>query len=45
MMIFNDATIRVAVDAWLKNPTMARIKYGDINYWNTRNVTNMTYFY
>ena len=40
--IFNNNTLRVAVDDWVKNKQSAEKKYGDINTWDTSGVTDMS---
>ena len=40
-MEFNNETIRIAVELYLKNETEGEEKYGHINTWNVSNVTNM----
>ncbi len=38
----DDASIRMAVAAWLSNPTAAEATYGHISTWETGGVTDMT---
>ena len=37
-----DSTIRVAVEAWLSNPTFAEAIYGHISRWGTGGITDMS---
>ena len=40
-MEFNNETIRIAVQLYVKNETEGEEKYGHINTWNVSNVTDM----
>ena len=40
--IFNNETLKKAVEIWLKNPDKAEKKYGHISKWDTSEVTNMS---
>jgi hypothetical protein len=42
---FTNNTLRLAVALYLNNPQEAEEKYGPINKWNTRNVTDMSYLF
>ena len=33
--VFDDSSIRTAVDAWLSNPAAAEATYGHISTWET----------
>ena len=44
-MEFDNKTLRKAVELWLINKEKAFVKYGDINTWNTSNVTDMSYLF
>ena len=39
----NISQLRVAVDLWVENDSLAMITYGDISTWDVSNVTNMYY--
>ncbi len=41
-MKFNNGTIRVAVREWIEDENNAKVKYGDINDWDTSQVTDMS---
>lgn len=41
-MKFNNETIRVAVREWIEDENKAKEKYGDINDWDTSEVTDMS---
>ena len=40
--IMTDGTIRIAVEAWLSNPTFAEAIYGHISRWGTGGVTDLS---
>ena len=40
--VFDDSSIRTAVDAWLSNPAAAEATYGHISTWETGGVTDMS---
>ena len=42
---FTNSELVTAVNEWVSNSTNATAKYGDINNWNTSNVTNMSYLF
>lgn len=42
---FTNVTLREAVALYLDNPREAEKKYGLINHWNTRNVTDMSHLF
>ena len=42
VIVFDNVTLITAVDAWLNNPTTATNIYGDINTWDTSQVTSMS---
>ena len=41
-MKFNNETIRIAVREWIEDENKAKEKYGDINDWDTSEVTDMS---
>ena len=43
IMKFNNETIREAVNEWCEDQESAQNKYGDINNWDTSEVTRMVY--
>jgi surface protein len=40
-IIFNNETLKNAVQEWLENSSKAERKYGHISKWNVSNVTDM----
>mgnify|MGYP006094978169 CR=1 FL=1 len=44
-MEFNNETIRIAVQLYVKNEKEGEEKYGHINTWNVSGVTNMSYMF
>ena len=44
-MLFNDATIREAIEAWLVNSTNATAIYGPIRDWNTYYARDMAFLF
>jgi hypothetical protein len=38
----NKAELQGAVNAWIADPTVAAIKYGPINYWDTSLLTDIS---
>ena len=40
-----DTSIRMAVRAWLSNPTAAEATYGHISTWDTSGVTDMSWLF
>ncbi|VVU95080.1 Mycoplasma protein of unknown function, DUF285 [seawater metagenome] len=40
--LFTNETLKKAVGEWLKDPSKAKEKYGDISSWDVGSVTNMT---
>ncbi len=43
--ILDNQTIKPAVDAWMDDPIAVSQIYGDINTWNTSNVTDMSFLF
>ena len=41
----NDENIKEAVNLWYKNKEECLFKFGEISFWNTSQVTNMSYLF